>query len=264
MGVIIWIIIIVWVVYAVSKGKKQSRNQGNSQSMRRMGDMQQKAQINRGQTPYRGQPVKQNSRSAEPDILARAKASVNEDFSVEGGQTPSGGKYTANMGQTPLGGKSAADMGQTPPGGKYAAGPRQSQIEAQRELKARLAKKYKSAARTDILQRAKASVAEDFTEDEIEESYGAAEVSGAENPVFPAAGGPMSNWPGGTMSDLSSGKQEGGASYQAADIAGSWENGSEEFMREIQDLMIKGPDTDIAFERDFVSEGLDLLNRIQV
>lgn len=36
-----------------------------------------------------------------------------------------------------------------------------------------------------------------------------------------------------------------------------------DIMRAVEDLMVKGPDTSIAFERDFVSEGLELLNRIQ-
>lgn len=35
-------------------------------------------------------------------------------------------------------------------------------------------------------------------------------------------------------------------------------------MLEIQDLMIKGYDGKLTFERDFISEGIEMLNRIQI
>lgn len=42
------------------------------------------------------------------------------------------------------------------------------------------------------------------------------------------------------------------------------ENDSEDLMREVEDLMIMGYDGTLEFERDFVAEGVDMLNRIQM
>ncbi len=42
------------------------------------------------------------------------------------------------------------------------------------------------------------------------------------------------------------------------------ENDAEDLMREVEDLMIMGYDGTLEFERDFVAEGVDMLNRIQM
>ena len=42
------------------------------------------------------------------------------------------------------------------------------------------------------------------------------------------------------------------------------ENDSEDLMRDVEDLMIMGYDGTLEFERDFVAEGVDMLNRIQM
>lgn len=39
------------------------------------------------------------------------------------------------------------------------------------------------------------------------------------------------------------------------------ENSQEDFLGPVYDLMVKGPDTSIAFERDFLAEGMDMLNK---
>ena len=41
------------------------------------------------------------------------------------------------------------------------------------------------------------------------------------------------------------------------------ENSQEDLLGPVYDLMVKGPDTSIAFERDFLAEGMDMLNRYQ-
>ncbi len=42
------------------------------------------------------------------------------------------------------------------------------------------------------------------------------------------------------------------------------ESDTEDLMREVEDLMIMGYDGSLEFERDFVAEGVDMLNRIQM
>lgn len=42
------------------------------------------------------------------------------------------------------------------------------------------------------------------------------------------------------------------------------ESDTEDLMREVEDLMIMGYDGTLEFERDFVAEGVDMLNRIQM
>lgn len=241
MGVIIWIIIIIWVVVAVSKGKNQSKNQGSSQSARKVQTMQQKAQAN-----------------------AKNVARQND-----GGRT-------------------------------------QTSTDAQRELKARLTKKYNKSTEPDILKRAKASVAEDFDSDDIKYQAAAGYDTGSERAkdqgttagragsagrtmerrerAFTAeAGRPMERGQGTSPAAKAAAvASKGGPAVfppdrsradgnfaNSSDITKAGEAGvpdysSSDMMKEIEDLMIKGPDTSIAFERDFVSEGLDLLNRIQV
>ena len=39
------------------------------------------------------------------------------------------------------------------------------------------------------------------------------------------------------------------------------ENSQEDLLGPVYDLMVKGPDTSIAFERDFLAEGMDMLNK---
>ena len=107
MGAIIWVIIVIWVVVAVSKGKSPN----SSQSARPVNTMQQKARSNEKNNSgwqQAAQPVKQ----------------------------------TATQ-------QTMADYGSDP-------------AAKQRELKERLAKKYNKSSGSVILERAKASVAEDF------------------------------------------------------------------------------------------------------
>ncbi len=244
MGAIIWIIIIIWVVVAVSKGKSQSKNQGSSQSAQKAQTMQQKAQAN-----------------------AKHVARQND-----GGRT-------------------------------------QTSTDAQRELKARLAKKYKKSTDPDILKRAKASVAEDFNSDDIKYQAAGSYDTGRErakgqeamagragsagsasrtmersqgtfaaeagrtmergqgtSPAAKAAAVAAKGGPAGFPPDRNraEGNFANSSDITKAGYTGVPENGPSDMMKDIEDLMIKGPDTNIAFERDFVSEGLDLLNRIQV
>lgn len=39
------------------------------------------------------------------------------------------------------------------------------------------------------------------------------------------------------------------------------ENSQEDLLGPVYDLMVQGPDTSIAFERDFLAEGMDMLNK---
>ena len=109
--------------------------------------------------------------------------------------------------------------------------------EKQRDLKERLIQKYKTPSDSGILERAKASVEEDFSQDYRE-------------PVPPETK-PQ-------HIDLAAEKMKFAIQYREPE-----EVSDGDLLKEIEDLMIKGPNTEIAFGRDFLSEGLDLLNRIQ-
>ena len=97
--------------------------------------------------------------------------------------------------------------------------------EKQRDLKTRLLQKYKTSSDSGILERAKATVEEGNN----------GQRAGYDDPRLK------------TQERKKEPREE---SY--GDV-----------MKEIEDLMIKGPNMEIAFERDFLSEGLDILNRIQ-
>ena len=112
----------------------------------------------------------------------------------------------------------------------------------QQATKERLQKKYNRPSQSggDILQRAKASVAEDFDKDNLKNFVDAAAAM---------------------VQDAKKRQQE--MERRIAEKLASAEAEQSDIMKTVEDLMVKGPDTSIAFERDFVSEGLDLLNRIQ-
>lgn len=203
MGAIIWVIIVIWVVVAVSKGKSPN----SSQSARPVNTMQQKARSNEKNNSgwqQAAQPVKQ----------------------------------TATQ-------QTMADYGSDP-------------AAKQRELKERLAKKYNKSSGSVILERAKASVAEDFDK--------AQEGSKAVNSYN--TGGETTQNQGLYKSTGISGrpveKQTAGDRIQTESSPMIPVDGTSDTMKEIENLMITGPDTSIAFERDFISEGLDMLNQIQV
>ncbi len=203
MGAIIWVIIVIWVVVAVSKGKSPS----SSQSAKPVNTMQQKARSNEKNNTgwqYAAQPVKQT-----------VPQQTTADY-----------------------GRSTADK--------------------QRELKERLAKKYNKSSGSVILERAKASVAEDFDKNQ--------ETSKAVN--FYNTGGETTQNQGLYKSAGTSGgpgeKQTAGNRSQTESSPMIPVDVTSDTMKEIENLMITGPDTSIAFERDFVSEGLDMLNQIQV
>lgn len=243
MGAIIWIIIAVWVVVLASKGKGQS----GSQSVRPVNTMQQKARSNEKNSTGWQQTA---SRSGE-----------------HGGQ------------QRPAGN-----------GENFAA--------RQKELKERLAKKYNRPTESSILERAKASVAEDFDKDQgaskAENSYntnGGTSGNRGMNGSTGTSGMPHEKQPVGDKSRAGSSPMAAGPVAGSAGTAGgsgmpqsgmavdAWMDAPDssqaafavmpdaitsDTMKEIENLMITGPDTSIAFERDFVSEGLDMLNQIQV
>lgn len=206
MGAIIWVIIVIWVVVALSKGKSPK----GSQNARPMNTMQQKARSNEKNNPGWQQGA------------------------------PRSGEKTA--GQQNLGDwQQEREKWMTPE-------------ERQRELKARLAKKYSRQTDSSILERAKASVAEDKSRTG-DASMAAGPVTGKDGTTDGAG--------------VSAPGMEAGAWMISSDISQTAsklmpDDFTSDTMKEIENLMIMGPDTSIAFERDFVSEGLDMLNQIQV
>ena len=121
----------------------------------------------------------------------------------------------------------------------------------QQETKARLEAKYKTtpkpAKESEILRRAKASVNEDFTENRMD-------TTAAENTP--------KNWE-------AENKQKELERRVAAKLAATEEIETDKqqqyrLLQNVEDLMIKGPNTELAFERDFLAEGMDMLNKIQM
>lgn len=137
----------------------------------------------------------------------------------------------------------------------------------QQATKERLQKKYNRPSQSggDILQRARASVAEDFDKDNLK-NFGD-ENSGTKSSGARAAGnvgkdaGSSMDAAAAMVQDAKKRQQE--MERRIAEKLASAEAEQSDIMKTVEDLMVKGPDTSIAFERDFVSEGLDLLNRIQ-
>ena len=134
----------------------------------------------------------------------------------------------------------------------------------QQATKERLQRKYGKMSQPggDILQRAKASVAEDFNKDELKTFAGKA--SRAKAPGNAGAAKPMGNGTDGAASMVQDAKRrQQEMERRIAEKLASAEAEQSDIMKTVEDLMVKGPDTSIAFQRDFVSEGLELLNRVQ-
>lgn len=137
----------------------------------------------------------------------------------------------------------------------------------QQATKERLQKKYNRPSQSggDILQRAKASVAEDFDKDDLKNSGD--ENSGTKSSGARAAGNVGKD--AGSSMDAAAAmvqdakKRQREMERRIAEKLATAEAEQSDIMKTVEDLMVKGPDTSIAFERDFVSEGLELLNRIQ-
>lgn len=216
MGFIIWIIIIVWVVVALSrnKGKTTGQKTVNRQQVR-----------NAGTVKSSGKRPEQNK--------------------------------TENYGDSWL-----------------------DERNKQQELKARLSKKYNRSDDTskgDILQRARASVEEDFANNNSEN--GAGSFKGNES--YGTAGGFEARAVGASVSNTSIKMEDAVYKNPKNDqdrqkemerrIAEKleteeWKEGqkdSRNLLRTVEDLMVMGPNAELSYERDFLAEGLDMLNRIQ-
>lgn len=139
----------------------------------------------------------------------------------------------------------------------------------QQELKARLEKKYKSTAGNykgtaqkpmgDILERAKASVAEEFSS---EESFEAKAVGvNASNNTMSFTSATYQN----PKKDIERQKEleRKVAEKMAKAEREEAKQDEENTLYAVEDLMIKGPYMELTFERDFLAEGIDMLNRIQ-
>lgn len=147
----------------------------------------------------------------------------------------------------------------------------------QQELKERLSKKYGSRAgqpQGDILQRAKASVAEDFSDDGYDKLKADSNRTDKDKGSFEAR--PMGISPQRNMKieeaiykkpiDAQTRKQEMERRVAEKLEAAEWKEGqkdSENVLRTVENLMIMGPNTELTFSRDFLAEGMDMLNRIQ-
>ncbi len=117
----------------------------------------------------------------------------------------------------------------------------------QQELKERLARKYNRPVSTepDILARAKASAAEDFA-DNAGNNFGTSKTSGVEN----------------GMVDEEK-RREMEIRRRMEERLAAQEDGESDIMKAVEDLMVKGPNMEMPFGRDFLAEGIDMLNRIQ-
>lgn len=135
--------------------------------------------------------------------------------------------------------------------------PDQSSAEKQRELKERLNKKYNQQQGSDILSRAKASVEEDFgTTGKAREAEKAAEEAAkieAEKRARKA------------QSELERQRELTRRTEEKMKAApGEAETERSQVLAEVQNLIVMGPNTELTFTRDFVAEGMELLNRIQI
>lgn len=178
-GFIIWLVIIIWIVYAVSRKNQQTGSNGQ----------------------------RKPNAAPKPPVKAAGK---NNSYDPWQGYNQSGNAMK------------------------------------QQATKDRLQKKYgrPSQGQGDILQRAKASVAEDFDRDQVNDS--GTKISGTK-----------------TSSVQEARRRQQEMERRIAEKLAMAEAEQSDIMKQVEDLMVKGPDTAIAFERDFVSEGLELLSRIQ-
>lgn len=224
MGIIIWFVLIAWVVYTVSKNKKGQT--GSQRSGTGIGKQ--------------GQAGRITGAGARPNQSSQGYTGV--------GARPnqSGQGYKGAGAPTGTAGSSAGSWNR----------------EKQQELKERLYQKYRKPQENNILKRAIASAEEDFSRDGGEklrqtEAKNTAEESRQEMPVqeMPAQ-------------DTAFGKGiEAGTAFAAPESKSAFEPGNleaeeGELLRRVEDLMVKGPDLELAFSRDFVAEGIEMLSRI--
>lgn len=132
----------------------------------------------------------------------------------------------------------------------------------QQELKERLYQKYKKPQENNILKRGIASAAEDFSDDVLARGR----TEGAYQPETGSGSGETLSRavPG---KDIRAGEKAGKEKAGKQKEADAWETGvwklpepeEGELLRRVEDLMVKGPDMDLTFSRDFLAEGLEML-----
>ena len=223
-GIVIWFVLIIWVVYTVTKNKKSQT--GSQRSGTGIG--------------------KQGQTARMAGVGARPNQSGQSYTGTGARQNQSSQGYKGAGAATGTAGSSAGSWN----------------WEKQQELKERLYQKYRKPQENNILKRAIASAEEDFSRDGGEklrqtEAKNTAEESRREMPVqeMPAQ-------------DTAFGKGiEAGTSFAAPESRSAFEPGNleaeeGELLRRVEDLMVKGPDLELAFSRDFVAEGIEMLSRI--
>lgn len=237
-GIVIWFVLIIWVVYTVTKNKKsQTGSQRSGTGIGKQGQTARMAGVgarpNQSGQSYTGTGARQNQSSQ-----GYTGVGVRPNQSSQG--------YKGAGAATGTAGSSAGSWN----------------WEKQQELKERLYQKYRKPQENNILKRAIASAEEDFSRDGGEklrqtEAKNTAVESRREMPVqeMPAQ-------------DTAFGKGiEAGTSFAAPESRSAFEPGNleaeeGELLRRVEDLMVKGPDLELAFSRDFVAEGIEMLSRI--
>jgi len=218
MGLIIWIIIIIWIAVVLSKNKGQKQNQKYPVN---------RQPINLGNKPvnqqnvYRSQTKKEETWEDANRKQLELKARLEKKYKNSAGRYNNGSdQYKNSSGQYK--GVPAKPMG-------------------------------------DILERAKASVAEDFN---VNQGFEEKAVG-----ITPSDSGII-------QKDVTYQNPKADLAKQKEiqrKVAEKLEKAEQESARQeeenvlkvVEELMVKGPNMELTFERDFLAEGMDMLNRIQ-
>lgn len=122
-----------------------------------------------------------------------------------------------------------------------------SAIDHQRATLERLQKKYNRQPEESILDRAKASVEQRFAEPQAVHSDSNARVLESSS----------------THKVSERNRREERKPLDSRELPQAAAEEQSDIMKQIENLMVAGPDTSVEFGRDFLAEGMDMLNRIQ-
>ena len=185
-GIFFWIIVVVWVVLAVSKNAGKNVEKNTRQN------------VGNGRPAGTVQNRTGQSTNPQGDILQRAKASVEDDFSRNG--------YNSN--------------------GTSGNGTSLESKASNKEVADRRTSGSASKPTIDKTDSGNANYADAESRQKDIERLVAEKLAVAERVET--------------------------EKYQQNHV-----------LQTVEELMVKGPDTSLAFERDFLAEGMDMLNRIQ-
>jgi hypothetical protein len=236
-----WILVVIFIVYYVTNKNKAGSNKKGANPQAKGSTLY--AEQNRPEQPSQSRTAERTYRTETRSVTAADRARL-EAYRVQKAYKTQG-SYTA-----PVSGKQGSRTSSAAASGKQ--GNRMSTVSAAgsgRNAAGYPVKQAGAQQKTDILSRAQQNVKKyeaDETLLELEQDHDHTEQSAR------------------TISREEQAQKKAAHPHDAAHVSAAVSEESESLLGTIEDLMVKGYDGKLSFERDFVGEGMDMISRFTV